>query len=533
MKFLLIFIISFAFINSEIYSKSNNKILNDTLSNRNFTDTTKQDSLIDSNSNPPKLIPLLSTYTPDRDTILGLPKSTLNFDENNRLAGYPDWEYENNYWIPLVGILGVNGIFAGWNRFVTQKPYGYIDFWSIRDNFRHGWVWDDNDWGVNQIGHPYQGSLYYSMARYYGHGYLEGLAYTMFGSWQWEMFMEKEWAAINDLVTTTLGGPMVGEMLYRLSEKVLDDRSRGAERFFRELGAGLINPVLGLNRLIHAESWSKTATRRRTKTNNRISGIAFVGWRLGFSESKKDETGVASGKLRLNLAYGSPYLVKKPFDYFLLELGFGLGKSEKEEKGENDNEDEEKEKTDVVINVKAHATLWNTRLSFFKNRTLFGITHNYDYIGSNLYKVGATSFGANLSAKYPLGQSGWGFLYNVELNAIAMGGASTEYYFHEDRDYNLGPGAGFKTILIVGKRDFAIFGFKIDGYWIHTISGAEGDEFIGVGIAEVEKTIWKGLGVAVAYEFYNRTGIYQKYDRSLDDVSINSHEFKGFLTYKF
>src|SRR5690349_1021104 len=33
------------------------------------------------------------------------------------------------------------------------------------DNMEQGWVWDLDDFVVNQIGHPYQGSNYYSAGR--------------------------------------------------------------------------------------------------------------------------------------------------------------------------------------------------------------------------------------------------------------------------------------------------------------------------------------------------------------------------------
>ena len=35
-------------------------------------------------------------------------------------------------------------------------------------NMQQGWVWDLDDFGVNQIGHPYQGNNYFNAARAHG-----------------------------------------------------------------------------------------------------------------------------------------------------------------------------------------------------------------------------------------------------------------------------------------------------------------------------------------------------------------------------
>ena len=433
--------------------------------------------------------------------------------ESNFDGDYNQWKYEKNYWIPAAGVVGINLAFGGFNKYVLDMSYAHINWESIKNNFKNGWVWDNDNFPVNKIGHPYQGGLYYTTAKYYGHGYLMSTAYTTFGSWQWEMFMETEPPAINDLITTSLGGPMMGEMLYHMSEKVLDDRSHGAERFFRELGAGLICPTLGLNRLIHGESFSSSPTRRRTDPTNNVAATFYFGEQFRMKqENDQDTTQVASGNLKMNMVYGNPYKVKKPFDFFLLDVGVTL----------NEN---------IVADIRAQGVLWNTRLSFLEGKTLFGIFHNYDFIGSNLYLLGATSFGAGIGTFYPLTENGWFIGYNIQLNGIVMGGASTEYYFEYERDYNMGPGAGAKAIFAIEKLEFGRFRIKIDRYWIHTISGAKGDEFIGLATGELDKKLWNNFGLSIAYNIYDRVGSYQKNDPLKEDIDVYSHELKLFLTY--
>ena len=57
-------------------------------------------------------------------------------------------------------------------------------------NMEHGWVWDLDDFVVNQIGHPYQGNNYFNAGRSNGLSFYESAAVTAFGSGTWEYFGE-------------------------------------------------------------------------------------------------------------------------------------------------------------------------------------------------------------------------------------------------------------------------------------------------------------------------------------------------------
>ncbi len=49
--------------------------------------------------------------------------------------------------------------------------------------------------------------------------------------------------AYNDIINTTVSGALFGKILYRLSSNILDDRSTGVKRFFREFVAAILTPV--------------------------------------------------------------------------------------------------------------------------------------------------------------------------------------------------------------------------------------------------------------------------------------------------
>jgi hypothetical protein len=66
----------------------------------------------------------------------------------------------------------------------------------------------------------------------------------------WEEFGEVWAPAPNDFFNTSLGGITLGEILFRFSSLTLDNRATGSNRVVREVGATLINPVRGFNRLV-------------------------------------------------------------------------------------------------------------------------------------------------------------------------------------------------------------------------------------------------------------------------------------------
>jgi hypothetical protein len=91
---------------------------------------------------------------------------------------------------------------------------------TIRDNLRDGWEWDRSRYFVNFYHHPYHGYLYYNAGRANGLGFWGSSASAFGGSLMWEYMMEKYRPSINDLITTTLGGIVYGEVGYRFSALV-------------------------------------------------------------------------------------------------------------------------------------------------------------------------------------------------------------------------------------------------------------------------------------------------------------------------
>ena len=122
------------------------------------------------------------------------------------------------------------------------------------DNMQQGWVWDLDDFAVNQIGHPYQGNNYFNTGRANGLSFYESAAVTAFGSTTWEYYGETNFPSLNDFVNTTLGGIALGEMFHRVAWLVRNPRATGRGRLWNEIGAMAIDPITGANRFLTGDA---------------------------------------------------------------------------------------------------------------------------------------------------------------------------------------------------------------------------------------------------------------------------------------
>ena len=166
------------------------------------------------------------------------------------------------------------------------------------ENMENGWVWDLDDFVVNQIGHPYQGSNYYNGGRANGLSFYESAAMAAFGSATWEFYGETNKASLNDFINTTLGGIAIGEVLHRVAWLMRDPTKSGSGRLWGEIGATVLDPVTGYNRFRRGDAledrgeagrdgavraqrihvWRRVVARHRARTIRRVwAGVSRSG----------------------------------------------------------------------------------------------------------------------------------------------------------------------------------------------------------------------------------------------------------------
>lgn len=395
--------------------------------------------------------------------------------------------------LPAAEILGMNAGLWAYNRWIAEYGFARINASTVAANFRSGWVWDEDQFSINQFGHPYQGSFYYSAARATGHGFYVSTAYTMFGSLQWEYFMESEAPSYNDLVTTTLGGAMLGEVSYRLSEALVDPRASGVERVARELGAAAVNPVNGIHRLATGESFRVAARPRGRAAPEppplvvRVStGGVLPYFTTAEGEDRTARQRLPRGNTELLAIHGDPFAARAPYDYFIANLGINL-------------------LDEPVSTVSARAQLHGVEIyRTARQRGLLMLGQNFDYLDNGIYKLGVSGLGGGYAHRRRWGAD-WFHTLHFQVGVIPLGGVSSEFFRASLRDYNLGAGAYSHTRLTVGRHDVWFAALVGDRYWLRTRSGAKGDELIGHFRAEVSRALWEELGLALSLGAYDRT----------------------------
>ena len=230
-------------------------------------------------------------------------------------------------WRAAAETFGLNvGVWA-FDRFVMQEDFAKISPTTIKNNIKHGFVWDNDQFSTNLFAHPYHGNLYFNTARSNGMTFWESAPYALAGSLMWETCAEVEPPAINDLMATTLGGIALGEVTFRFSSQLLDDSKRGFGRFLRELAAGVICPPRAFNRLITGDAWRVRTENPLYHDYDRIP----VQFELGFGNRYLADAGsLFRGEhnpyIEMRGIYGNPFEAEcnEPYDYFTAGVTFGL-----------------------------------------------------------------------------------------------------------------------------------------------------------------------------------------------------------------
>ncbi len=355
---------------------------------------------------------------------------------------------KKHFWRAAAEVAGFNiGLWA-FDRFVQHGEFSYISWKTIRDNFRNGFEWDDDYLPTNFFAHPYNGSLFYNAGRANGYNFWQSSLFAISGSAMWELVMECEPPSTNDIIATPIGGTAIGEVLYRSSDLVINDRATGAERIGREVAAFLIDPMRGINRIVSGEAWKKRATSGRQFGLPPLTAEISFGGR-GLAGLNKGSDYVRGGfAARLTMEYGNPYeeTTRKPYDYFTFLAEFQGIKSQP-----------------PISRIEIAGRLLSKELYDKPDFNLnLGLYQHFDYIDSDTirpdksdkllpcpipYKLAApASFGGGILFRYEPLPSACLDGY-AHVNAVIIAGTLTDFYRNYHRSYNYGSGFSIKTGL--------------------------------------------------------------------------------------
>ncbi len=318
-----------------------------------------------------------------------------------------------------------------------KKVYD-TDFSTFWDHVEHGpWGVDTDAFNINQFAHPYQGSMYHGFARSAGLNYWESLVYTNLGSYLWETAGETTDPSYNDQIASGTGGSFFGEALFRMASLVLEGDG-GKPGIWQELGATIISPPVGINRLAFGNRFMPIFPSHNPAIFSRVQ----VGVNLNSPASEKDSLFSSytrtEASASFTLAYGLPgkpgYTYNRPFDYFHFEFTT-LGNAD----NPFDN---------IMIRGFLLGDDYKAGNSY---RGIWGLYGGYDYISPYIFRVSSTSLSLGTTSQWWLSRA-------IALQSSVLGGvgyaAAGNVIQIGERDYHYGvaPQGLVGLRLIMGDR---------------------------------------------------------------------------------
>ncbi|HXR44488.1 MAG TPA: DUF3943 domain-containing protein [Pseudolysinimonas sp.] len=395
-------------------------------------------------------------------------------------------------------------------------------------NMEQGWVWDLDDFGVNQVGHPYQGNNYYNAGRANGLSFWESAGITAFGSGTWEYYGETNHASVNDLINTTLGGIALGEMFHRAAWLVRDTRLSGKPRLWKEIGAMAIDPITGLKRFMSGDA-SRISEKPPEMIPSALQAVGSLGVLSRGSNTNAFE-GDNKGFLELNMLYGDPRVGRSrtPYDDFTVLLRFGGGGG--------------------LSEAKVRGRLLGQ--PFLDNRIQFNVTQAYDFAKNNVYQFGAQAFNGNvaytmgsLSDGLALWAMGWGGLTALgAVDSIPLEGIDAcvapapedgagQGVSEGPRCYDYGPGTDFGARAILTHSGRPIVDFLYETHHLYSLDGVRANHFLQQLRLDLLAPVKGPLGVGFSAEYFDRRTYFSQ---TLNPTQkFHYPQVRLFMTWRF
>ncbi|HWY24062.1 MAG TPA: DUF3943 domain-containing protein, partial [Nevskia sp.] len=335
-----------------------------------------------------------------------------------------------SYAIPFGEIVAFEFLLNQYDRRVLSHEVYGTNWSSFKHNLGSSWVVDQDPFQTNQFLHPYQGSVFHGLARSSGLNFWESMGYAFGGSLLWKEAGETGKPSINDQITTTFAGPMLGEPLFRMASLVLQGGG-GRPGLWRELAAAAISPTLGFNRLAFGERFTTVFPSHDPAYFSRLQlGAtlnATVDSNVNLNTNATPDEPRVQQTLKRNqaiadfaMAYGLPgkpgYEYTRPFDYFNFEFSAVT--------------------SNIIDNVFIRGLLYGNRYESGKNyRGIWGIYGSYDYAAPQIFRVSSTA--ASLGTSGELWLSRKVALEGTALAGLGYGAAGTIHGSGE-RNYHYG-----------------------------------------------------------------------------------------------
>ncbi len=415
----------------------------------------------------------------------------------------------------MAGAVFSNLLLGGFNRYVLHADYAMISAASVSENLQGPWVWDQDSFAVNHLGHPYQGSVYFSGARSSENGFYTSAGITLFGSITWELFMETEPPSWNDLLVTTIGGTGLGEMLFRLSDVLLygEGGSYRIENAARRVSAFAISPMKAINRRFYPDGRIYSAPVEGYFMFG--AGYSHTGAELADADGETEADLNSAGPVGIydfSIRYGNPLygLFYLPFDYFSLSGTVGHSRG-----------------SELFITLFSHGMLDGKKFYGKNQRHMLGLFLHYDVVYNRIINLSSNALGFGW-IRESRRDGGWNGFTSLHASFVFMGASDIlclkygDLYDtppdYERRNYSLGFGSNLKATANLNWNGR----FHVDaGYTLYRISiiegsvpegGSSGNEIIGSASLLVRLVLRDDWFIGLQGRFYHKNSFYDLLD---------------------
>ena len=437
-----------------------------------------------------------------------------------------------DYFLSLFDTTMMEIVVVSYNMAITHEDYAMISLESMKNNLMSAWWWDMDEFYINQLYHPYQGSMYFITGRANGLGFWESFIPNVYGTLMWEYFMEIDTPAVNDFITTSITGPFVGEMFHR-TYKLLDKN-------FMPL-AILISPFDALCELINGKSapqpdvsfyelnvstgYSFLSSNLYLQNNPLYNYSAYPNSTYDYKAYNNSSN--FNGTLNFNYGKRFGHDTKEPFDVFSFQA-----------------------KTIDSTSLYYYSFLtdgfiWSKALNISGDAT-FSLLYNFDYVMSCNINYSNSSIGCGFDYRPYLSQDeSSSFSFGTSWS-LSINGASEFFHLHntyirgdsehnKQRLYSLGFGLNEKSYL---KYDDPLIGtFYVNHFFSlfynpkFTVStlGSTGWDLICYLEAGYEHKIYKNIYLGISDLFYYKKGFYN----TAENVTHSMNFINLYVGYRF
>lgn len=431
----------------------------------------------------------------------------------------PECAPPKQFWEAFGELMAAQMVPFSVNHFLRDSEWADVSPSSWLRNLENPWVWDNNKFLNNQFSHPYHGSLYFNSGRSNGYNFWASSLFSLGGSLMWEEMFEVWAPSPNDWFNTGLGGITIGETLNKLSSLLLDNTKSGAGRTWREIGALVINPVRGFDRLVDGKMNDVTANPSDWRPSKVQASFDLGGRVQASGESGADP--IASASAQLWLWYGDQVAdaTGKPFSAIRANLELA-----------SNNTDNESGSTLNQLNIRGNLGGWGLgHSSNPKHR--FAAFMRYEYINGRNIEFGGQGFNAGLVSQFG-GATPDKFRMELEVLAdfMPIAAVRSDYYETEegrDYDYGLGLGGYLEARAIWPGNGFLRYTGR--AIWQPTLSGFNGYTTQAVTTLEGRYYLSGRIGVGGTATWYGRNSVYDDFQ----DVTSKGTQFRLFASYAF